>query len=114
MFQKRIFCVRWANVIIPRQKINCDVEKLSLRHFIRIIVLSSQNVFKNRKLWIQEEKRLKFDTEREREWEREREGGGGSKKYDGIWKIQTKTFDILVSEGGILQIIIVCMAEASN
>ena len=48
----------------------------------------------------------------QREREREREGGGGMKKYDGIWKIQTKTFDILVSEGGILQIIIVCMAEA--
>ena len=55
-------------------------------------------------------KRLKYDTERERE----REGGGGMKKYDGIWKIQTKTFDILVSEGGMIQIIIVCMAEASK
>ena len=44
----------------------------------------------------------------------EREGGGGMKKYDGIWKIQTKTFDILVSEGGILQIIVVCMADASK
>ena len=49
-----------------------------------------------------------------RERKREREGGGGMKKYDGIWKIQTKTFDILVSEGGMIQIIIVCMAEASK
>ena len=54
-----------------------------------------------------------IQREIERERERER-GGGGMKKYDGIWKIQTKTFDILVSEGGILTIIIVCMAEASN
>ena len=46
------------------------------------------------------------------EWERE--GGGGMKKCDGIWKIQNKTFDILVSEGGILQIIVVCMADASK
>ena len=50
----------------------------------------------------------------QREKEREKKGGGGMKKYDGIWKIQTKIFDILVSEGGMIQIIIVCMAEASK
>ena len=53
-----------------------------------------------------------FEFKKRREREREREGG--MKKCDGIWKIQTKTFDILVSEGGILQIIVVCMADASK
>ena len=57
---------------------------------------------------------FEFKKRREREREREREGGGGMKKCDGIWKIQTKTFDILVSEGGILQIIVVCMADATK
>ena len=52
--------------------------------------------------------------QRERSKERMREEGGGMKKYDGIWKIQTKTFDILVSEGGILHIIVVCIADASK
>ena len=55
---------------------------------------------------------IQRERERERN-DREREGGG-MKKFDGIWKIQIKTFDILVSKGGILQIIIACMAEASK